>query len=77
MKKIIVSTLLYLISASLFAGMTCREDYFGNTTCTGTGNDAGYDYNIRKDYFDNHHYYDNKGNTMTCRTDFFGNYNCN
>ncbi len=77
MKKIFITTILFMVSISVFAGMTCRENILGNTVCTGTGDDTGYRYEIDTDILGNDRYRDNQGNSMTCSTNILGDYVCN
>ena len=77
MKKLIVLIVIALGASTAYAGMTCRTDYFGNVTCTGTGTDSGWSTRGTQDYFGNETWNDNRGNTQRCSTDYFGNYTCN
>lgn len=81
-KTWILLVLLFLLAIiqlyqPVCAGISCSKDYFGNTTCVGTGEDSGYFGHGETDYFGNDRYEDNRGNQVDCQTDYFGNYSCN
>ena len=59
------------------AGMNCRTDSWGNTRCSGTGNNSGYSATMRTDSWGNTRIRDNRGGSTTCRTDSWGNTRCN
>ena len=71
-----------LVPSKSEAGMRCNTDIFGNTRCTGTGNDSGWNSNTSTDIFgnDNTTYRNNntgQSGTLRCSKDIFGNYVCN
>ena len=66
-----------MLGLSAYAGMTCSKNILGTTVCTGTGNDAGYRYEMDTDILNNDIYRDNQGNSMTCSTNILGDYVCN
>ena len=78
MKKLILSLSILVMSSSVsYAGMRCSKDYWGNVTCTGTGQDSGYSSTTTEDYWGNQTTRDNRGNTTTCSRDYWGNVTCN
>ena len=74
---VIVALITTTFNTLAEAGMRCSTDYFGNTTCTGTGSSSGYNTRSSTDYFGNTTIRDNYGNSMRCSRDYFGNVNCN
>ena len=77
MKSLLLISTIVMFSMPLQAGVTCRTDAWGNTTCHGTGNDRGYNSTTRTDAWGNTSTTDNRGNTVNCRTDAWGNTTCN
>ena len=76
-KTVLLVAFSMMFVSQAFAGLNCSTDYFGNTTCYGTGEDSGYSSTTSEDYFGNTTTRDNSGNTTTCSTDYFGNVTCN
>ena len=76
MKNIIIAIAL-LAAPIAQAGVNCYTDSFGNTYCSGTGVDSGYQSNNYGDSFGNSYGSDNQGNTWNCYSDSFGNTYCN
>ena len=76
MNKLLIIAIL-AFSTTVSAGIRCTTDYYGNQTCTGTGDNYGYKSQGTTDYYGNQNWTDNQGNRTTCSTDYYGNYTCN
>jgi len=76
MKSIITILAVSFFAFSANAGMRCTKDAWGNVTCYGTGNDAGYSSRTTEDAWGNTTTYDNEGNTTRCSKDAWGNVTC-
>jgi len=77
MKQLIMIAVLAFTITTVSAGLRCTTDYYGNQTCTGTGDNYGYKSQGSTDYYGNQTWSDNQGNRSTCRTDYYGNVTCN
>ena len=77
MKKIFFTAIIFFsLITSIYAGMRCSTDAWGNTSCRGTGNDIGYNTRSSTDSWGNTTIRDNRGNSLRCSTDAWGNTNC-
>jgi len=75
MKKLIL-VLLIAGSTAVNAGLVCDTDYLGNTICTGTEDQDGYQSQSYENYNGWQIYNDSEGNSLQCQENYNGSMVC-